>query len=993
MWKRFFRRGDPPEMGASAVQETGMRRRFGRRRQRSEDGRESPIDARWLERVVEAGLAPAAELARVEYEDVPPSLALVARGRDAQGEAWVVAVAPESGGDALLAGLVASAREGSPGSVLAVAEAWDGAARRRLALVRGLAEPPRARVLAEEAHEVVAPEVPEVAPLVAVERLEAQLGDPAARTLFARGVDALRGLAAKHGGALRATASAAELVILARRVAALRPERGAVVLETFLPGRQSHRPSKEDLAEHLDRLEGFVRKRLNDREVREGEEGLRGRALGPLVAAAGLRSAVRWPLGGADLDTVDLVGVAAEGRPVVAAVRRRLTLRIFGELLDAGLRLEPWLPVLLAGAGAPVLWGRPRLVLAAAEIDAAVSDAARFLDVELALFDLEERGAELSVRPRAELQERPAVGYAAAPLSATAAAPARTDAGRAQGEGETEEGAEAGFGARRGRRRRRRRGGSRPEREAFPEAAEGEEAVAEEPVAAGGAPFEELSLFDLDDESASGEERRGRRRGRGRGRRGGGAFVSRDEEAAEIGEEGPGREVDERGSEGAAPEEPEVVRGRGRRGRRRRERAGRDVAPGGEADDARAAEELDEDDEEALLALSPDAPELEEAPLLPAYDDEEEEDEDEEAAGSAADRTRLEREQRRLARLAKLEPEPARSEPEAEITTSLPRGRVAILAHADRQSIAAAVMLAREWRQVEGIWIYPQSELMTFFRGVATDLRENTPILVVGFTPTPARDALQAAALYRGRIAWFDHHDWPPEDRGALAAAIGAEHLHLVPGAGSALPVVLAFCARRSRFSDKLVDLATGRFSQHDFQRWGRQWWWRLGELARKTGERRADLELLLAGRPSDLTKEAERLAPPPVPEEIEFVRGRDFRLVHFGGLTLSVVDVPEPLDVHLTARLVRERYGALLSLARCEGDAVFALGADDAGARRPADVGSMIEHLVEKFDWLESLPDTDHVARLRIRDLAAHPERIEEVIAEIGMGRSILEG
>ena len=77
------------------------------------------------------------------------------------------------------------------------------------------------------------------------------------------------------------------------------------------------------------------------------------------------------------------------------------------------------------------------------------------------------------------------------------------------------------------------------------------------------------------------------------------------------------------------------------------------------------------------------------------------------------------------------------------------RRRVAIVAHADRDSVLAAVLLARELRLVEGIWVYTQAELMSFFRGGATDLRDETPIYVVGFTPSPARDVIQAAADLR----------------------------------------------------------------------------------------------------------------------------------------------------------------------------------------------------------------------------------------------------
>jgi hypothetical protein len=56
-------------------------------------------------------------------------------------------------------------------------------------------------------------------------------------------------------------------------------------------------------------------------------------------------------------------------------------------------------------------------------------------------------------------------------------------------------------------------------------------------------------------------------------------------------------------------------------------------------------------------------------------------------------------------------------------------------------------------------------------------------------------------------------------------------------------------------------------------------------------------------------------------------------------------------------------------------------------------DVAAMVEHLAQKFDWVEGLPDPDHVARFRIAGVAGRPERIDEVVGEIAMGRSILEG
>jgi hypothetical protein len=283
---------------------------------------------------------------------------------------------------------------------------------------------------------------------------------------------------------------------------------------------------------------------------------------------------------------------------------------------------------------------------------------------------------------------------------------------------------------------------------------------------------------------------------------------------------------------------------------------------------------------------------------------------------------------------------------------------------------------------------------MTFFRSIATDLREETPIYLVGFNASPpARDTIQAAALYRGRLDWYDHHDWPPEDIVTLQQAIGEEAVHIDPGAGSSLAGVIAERTRRSRFSDKLAELATGRFTQHDYERWGRVWWHRLGEICTRRGERRSDVEPLLVGRPSDLAKEAARVTPPPPPPEVEYVAQRDFRLVHFGGYVMVVLEVPESLDLHLMARIARERYDAQLSLAYATGGELLVLGGDEGRSRRGLDLGSMADHLATKHEWISALRDDDHVARIRIANLHAFPERLDEVIGEIAMGRSIVEG
>jgi len=941
--------------------------RFGRRR-RSDDGRAAPIDESWLARAAEA--LSAGEVRRLELADVPSSFALL--GLAGEGErALLLAVSPRSGGDALLAAVAAQARDEAAGAeAVAAAPRFDLASRRRLGALGG-----PLRTLELGGADAVLPELP--APVVPAECLGAPLAVASERALFERALAGLRGLAAKHGGATRAARGGLELVILARAVAALRAEAERVVLEILAPDSASLVLADASLGEALDRLEGGIRRRLADRHVLGSEEGLRGRLTGALAAATGLRFAARWPFAGA-AQGVDLVGVDAEGAPLVGFVREQLTLAELGAALDAALAAEPLLPLALRYAGAPLQIGeRPRLAFATRTLDRAAEVVLARLALASVRFRadgdaLRSEGESAPVAARPHPAERPAFALEEAPRLEREREGGRRRR-RRRGRGRGGPGGPGGFGlggpgGPGGRPLDEETAAAEPE-ESFDAFTLGSDADAEADEPAPAARFEdaveeearpstlEFSLFDLGDEPAGGEDRgaprrRGRRRGRGRrSRRGGGESASDEDEP-----------------------EPEPAA-----------RESRAPTAAGEG------ENLD-DELEAELELSPDAPELEEvATPVPAYEDEEEGEPE-----SELDRIRLERERRRRERdttLGAAAPEPSGEVAASGEEPSAPRGRAAILAHADRDSIAAAVLLARDMRQLEGLWIYPQSELMTFFRGVATDLRESTPIYVVGFVPRPSRDVIQAASLYRGRLVWFDHHDWPPEDLLALRAALGAPLLRLTPGAGSSLPAVVPFCQRRSRFSDKFVDLVCGRFSTHDFQRWGRLWWWRLGELAKKPGEHRAALELLIGGRPSDLAREAERAVVPPPPEELAWVAGRDFRLVRFGGLGVVVTEVPAELDLQMTLRLLRERYAVPLALARRAGSETFVLVTDDATARRAFDVGGMIEHLAEKFAWVEALPEDDHTARLRVRGIEAHPERLDELVAEIGMSRALLEG
>ena len=94
---------------------------------------------------------------------------------------------------------------------------------------------PAALAALDEGGGTVAPDRAELALALPADRLAAACEGPDGPDLFRRALSALEGLAAKHGGVVRGTGQGAELVLLARRSALLRPEAGGEVLETLLP--------------------------------------------------------------------------------------------------------------------------------------------------------------------------------------------------------------------------------------------------------------------------------------------------------------------------------------------------------------------------------------------------------------------------------------------------------------------------------------------------------------------------------------------------------------------------------------------------------------------------------------------------------------------------------------------------------------------------------------------------------------------------------------
>jgi hypothetical protein len=929
-----------------------MRRRFGRGRKRNDDNgesRQAPIDSgEALARLAEASVGEGLEA--VELEGVSPSRAVLATGSDA-GTDLAIGFSPTDGGMALLAALaLARSKDGFAGRAVAVSPWWSDAARRRLALLRQ-SLPFAVRALAAGgAAQEVSPAAIEDGGAGAPAQLGRGLARAEDRRVFERAVASLEGLAAKHGGVVQAARDRVDLLLLASRAASLSLAGARVRLEVLAGERSTHDLDGDGLATAFDRLEGALRKRINDRRARGSEEGLRASLLPHLERAAGLEASQVWPLLKGDVPRLDLVGIDADGRFVACLARERVGLWDLGEALAAA--FEPRLRLPLLSQGGVASKGAPRVVLAGREFDATALSLLELFDLSIAAYDVSaKRGGELRLEPREQTTPPP---------RASRPAPSQSSAGRASG------GAAAGATAAR--------------EPTASEAAPAPTATAD--VAAAGAAaekaggIEEMSLFDLDDEDGKdgGDGDRPRRRSRGGRRRGRRTRGEGDGEAESADSARPAAEAADDG-EGSG-------RGRGRGRRRGRGRGG--ASSEREAGDRPptapdAAEEEGLVDDETLAPLAADVPELEESVDF-SYEDEDSQEEGDEQA----DKARKDRELRRRARVAKAEPEPPRP----------PRRRAAFVAHADRVSVLTAVLLARDVRLVEGFWVYPQEDLMTFFRSIATDLRDETPIFLVGFNASPpARDTIQAASLYRGRLHWYDHHPWPPEDLESLRSSIGEDCVHVDAGADSSLASVIAERTRRSRFSDKLVELVTGRFTQHDYERWGRLWWHRAGEIAKKPGERRSDVDALLAGRPSDLAKEAARIEPPPPPLEVAFVSQRDFRLVHFGGYVMVVLEVPPEIDLHLAARVARERYEAQLSLAYREGSELLVLGGDDSRTKRGLDLGSMAEHLASKHEWITAMRDDDHVARVLVADLQTVPGRLDEVVSEIAMGRSIVEG
>ena len=362
--------------------------------------------------------------------------------------------------------------------------------------------------------------------------------------------------------------------------------------------------------------------------MRDGEEGLRGRFAAPLAEAAGLRFALRWPFAGAAQD-VDVVGVDADGALVLGFVRERFGLAELGAALDAALAAEPLLPLAVREAAGPVQIGeRPRLVLAAREIDAAAEAVIARLALRHAAAAHRRRHGWPCRASRAAQRRRP---RGLVPPERPAAERDRPERERcAEREAEAE--------ALRAREPRPRRAAPAPCGAAAAAAAAATTSRASAPRTAEPSGSERAGPSARASARASTPSRSAQTttsRRRPRPPRSSSAQPERDAEA-----EGPPRSSSRCSSWATSPRAETPGAGGPRRAGGGAAAGGDDRRGPGEAGEsgdedeppraertaeapAADAEALD-DDLEAQLELSPDAPELEEVAAVPAYEEEEE---------------------------------------------------------------------------------------------------------------------------------------------------------------------------------------------------------------------------------------------------------------------------------------------------------------------------------------------------------------------------------
>jgi len=749
--------------------------------------------------------------------------------------------------------------------------------------------------------------------------------------LLGRVLRVLEGAAALSGAAgIRPAGSDYLLYVRGERAARISAAGDEVALSIALPERRELRVHEHDFASLAAELHEQIVRLARDERLADGAAARRDALVERCAEEAHAGVTARWlPWNDEGRDPIEWVGIDIAGRPVVGAIRSVLGIADVPALVAGWHRLdlerETWTP------GAV---GLPRIFVSADEVDA---DARELLE---SLAGPIGAGA-LPVQPLGERES-----------DSVADADAADDAGERD---ELDSFSSAARSERRGRRRgrRRRRGGERG--------------------------YEDQAPID---EAAAQEEREARRAAR-RAEQERGRFESesepepRSDDDAREPEDGELERASDAPAAAANGEPPR--RSRGRRGRRRR--GGRRGESGASAANGEGGENGGEGDAAFEAAEQGDGD----------FGDAEEPRADGAGglAAAAGDDEQLSSELE--ATLAESEEEPERGGPAAEpVEVSPPRmrrQRAAILVRDDPDSILAALVLARDRRTIVSFRVAPQEGLMDFFKGPATDIADNVDVLVVGFSAQPRpKEVLDTVELFRGRLQWFDHHEWAIEDLVRLRAALGRDSIVIEEDASSPLGAVTEVTERRSRFTDKLVDLSARRLSESDMQKWGNRVVALIKRMAQSPGEHRPEILPVLSGKPTDLPS-----APDVYQEETAWVEENDPRIVHFGEYQLAVARVPAHLDAGEVGRRLRLRTGARLSLATREGDDIVMLSCNDE--KRPLNVSGLLDAVGHHQPWVLPKSGGDRIGRARLEGLPEHPERMEALIGEIVRHRSVLYG
>ncbi|MEX2204750.1 MAG: hypothetical protein WEF50_00810 [Myxococcota bacterium] len=750
--------------------------------------------------------------------------------------------------------------------------------------------------------------------------------------LLGRLLRVLEGAAAVSGaGGIRPAGADYLLYMRGERAARISLAGDEVAIAIALPERRDLRVHDASFASVAAELHDWIVRLARDTRLLDGAAARRDALVERCADEAHAGVTARWlPWNDDGNDPIDWVGIDIGGRPVVGAIRSTLgsadvpALIAGWHLLD--LEREIWTP------GAV---GFPRIFVSADGIGTEAREILESLAGPIGAGTVPaEPARELpSVSVEEEPGERDEVGGG---LDAEA---------RAEGRG-------------RRRGRRRRRGGERE--------------------------FGDRDAAPMDAATAE-EERNARRAARRAAEAERGSFEPESEARAEDEpSEAPEAEFEREAETGEARTSEEFARGRrGRRGRRRR--GGRREIGGSTADGSALESSGDAGGEGETVH---DADEGREGEFEEREVAVRAEGEPELAAASGEDEqlsSELE------ATLAESEEETERGGPAAEpVEVSPPRmrrQRAAILVRDDPDSILAGLVLARDRRTIVSFRVAPQEGLMDFFKGPATDIADNVDVLVVGFSAQPRpKEVLDTVELFRGRLQWFDHHEWAIEDLVRLRAALGRDSIVIEEDASSPLGAVTEVTERRSRFTDKLVDLSARRLSEADMQKWGNRVIALIKRMAATPGEHRAEIMPVLSGKPTDLPS-----APDVYRAETSWVEENDPRIVHFGEYQLAVARVPSGLDAGEVGRRLRLRTGARLSLATREGDEIVVLSCNDE--KRPLNVSGLLDAVGSQQPWVMPKSGGDRIGRARVEGLPEHPERMEALIGEIVRHRSVLYG